>query len=733
MVFGKVFVVLFCINVCISTMFSPVSADEDEALPHPEALAADIHFWIRVYTEINSGSGFIHDNRYLNIVYATISLEPDIEPKRRKRVVNEVKQRYREILLKLARGERSNLSEEERKVLELWPEGASKQELREAAERLRFQLGQSDRFKEGLVRSGKWMPYIRKTLNEIGVPEELAALPHVESSFNPNAYSYVGAAGLWQFTRSTGRRYMRVDHVVDERMDPFLATKAAARLLKHNYETTGTWPLAITAYNHGAAGMRRASETLGTKDIVKILRTYDGRAFGFASRNFYVAFIAALNVAENAERYFGAVEHMPYDNTLLIDIPDYMQASALADILDMEVKEIRMLNPALRSPVWDGIKHIPRGFQLRLPAHINVDQAQQSIMTVPESQRFIAQRPDLDYRVQRGDTLSGIADRFRVSLRELMALNNLNGRHWIRAGQVLRLPLQEGSRQQTVMTLTANGEYQVQRGDTLSGIAKQFKLNEQLLAAVNGLDNKHLLHPGQRLRISNLGTMQQLALAEEVETPIQQEQQDTGAELVLKDAEEEVFAEMSSLVVDKIESSEPATLEEAEALAPVQPAGVHPALAADPSNYLVSESNRIVIQAAETLGHYADWLEIPTQRLRDLNRLKRHETVHIGRKLKLDFSRVDKEAFEERRMAFHRGLQEHYFSVYKITGTVDHVLKAGEVIWLLSQQEYNTPIWLLRQYNPDMDFKRTRAGDRVVFPVIAFKETHEPEPESFQQ
>ena len=95
------------------------------------------------------------------------------------------------------------------------------------------------------------------------MPAALVALPHVESSYNPIARSFVGAAGLWQFTRSTGRRFMQIDHVVDERRDPFLSSVAAASLLQYNYSILKSWPLAITGYNHGVAGMRRAVKKFG--------------------------------------------------------------------------------------------------------------------------------------------------------------------------------------------------------------------------------------------------------------------------------------------------------------------------------------------------------------------------------------------------------------------------------------------------------------------------------------
>ena len=186
-------------------------------------------------------------------------------------------------------------------MLALWPEGTSNATLRAASRNVRFQLGQADKFRAGLIRAGQWRAHIEQVLAGEGVPRELVALPHVESSFNPRAYSHVGAAGLWQFMRSTGRRYMRVDDVVDERMDPHKASVAAARLLGYNYRQIDSWPLAITAYNHGLAGMMRAVRTLGTRDIAAIVSRYQSRSFGFASRNFYAEFLAASEIDHDPE------------------------------------------------------------------------------------------------------------------------------------------------------------------------------------------------------------------------------------------------------------------------------------------------------------------------------------------------------------------------------------------------------------------------------------------------
>ena len=156
------------------------------------------------------------------------------------------------MLERLAAGA-SDLTEDEQAVADAFGAEASPARFRQAHDGVRFQLGQADRFREGLLRSGTWEGHIAEVFAERGLPPELAALPHVESSFDPTAYSKVGAAGLWQFMPATGRRYLRIDDAVDERLDPFRATEAAAQLLDFNYRFLGSWPLALTAYNHGAA------------------------------------------------------------------------------------------------------------------------------------------------------------------------------------------------------------------------------------------------------------------------------------------------------------------------------------------------------------------------------------------------------------------------------------------------------------------------------------------------
>jgi membrane-bound lytic murein transglycosylase D len=139
---------------------------------------------------------------------------------------------------------------------------------------------------------------------------------------------------------------------------------------------------------------------------------------------------------------------------------------------------------------------------------------------------------------------------------------------------------------------------------------------------------------------------------------------------------------------------------------------------ADPSDYSVADDDTIEILAAETLGHYADWLNIRTQRLRDINQLDYAKPVVVGRRVKLDFSQVSAAEFTAQRLAHHRGMQDAFFVRYRVTDTTEHQLKEGESVWLLAQKRYKVPVWLLLQYNPDLDFGRVRPGMRILFPRI---------------
>jgi len=342
-------------------------ATADTMLPRPAALEPAVQFWIRVYTEITTDAGFIHDQQNLSIVYETLHFDAHSSSRERERQVDAEKARFHDMLVRLGHAV-PPANDEEKRVLALWGAAGTPTRLAVAADDVRFQLGQADRFRAGLIRAGVWQQDIAQVLAREGLPPQLAALPHVESSFDPAAYSKVGAAGLWQFMRSTGRRFLHINSAVDERLDPFRETEAAAQLLAYNYQLLGSWPLAITAYNHGAAGMLRAREELGTDDIVRIIRDYHSPSFGFASRNFYVSFLAALTVSQHPQRYFGNLPHRSEQQFAELRMPSAASVAAISAAVGVDRGTLQQLNPALRPAVWRGRRTVPAGYYLRLPA-----------------------------------------------------------------------------------------------------------------------------------------------------------------------------------------------------------------------------------------------------------------------------------------------------------------------------------------------------------------------------
>jgi membrane-bound lytic murein transglycosylase D len=730
------------IAITAGALLGATASQAQELFPRPAALEPQVAFWKRVYTEITTKEGFIHDDLLMNrVVYQTIKVGDDLSSRERRRRVELSVQTYRDIVTKLASGARTNLNSEEQRVLAMFPEGVTNAELRAAAQRVRFQLGQADRFRAGLVRSGTWKPYIYEQLAKQGLPRELAALPHVESSFDPTAYSKVGAAGMWQFMRSTGVRYMRIDHIVDERRDPFLATDGAVLLLAENFSNVETWPLALTAYNHGVAGMRRAIAQQGTSDIATIVQKYQSRSFQFASRNFYTAFLAALEVDSNPEKYFPGLKINPPSDTGVVIVPDFLTTKTLAKALDLREGQLRELNPALADTVWSGDKYVPKGFKLRVPRE-TFAVADSLMASIDARERFAQQRQDQQHRVRRGDTLSGIAAEYRVSLAALMRVNGLGAKDTLRVGQLINLPVTAGSAPpsptllasdepearppvSSVVPAGAPGTYTVRRGDTIAKIAQRLGVDANGLLAANSIKNGNLIIVGQTLRVPGSAGVEAVpVLAANVEpvavTPAAAvlAPAAAGASATVIDPEELAAALAPAVSPDDEAGPVDQALETAEEGEVNALATTQVELAADPSDYSVAANNQIQVQALETLGHYADWLKVPTQRLRDLNGLKYREAVEIGQMLTLDFARVDAPTFEQRRLAYQQQRQNEFFAAYQIADTEEHVIKPGESLWLLAERKYKVPVWLLRQYNPDLNLDRVNPGTVVKFPRL---------------
>lgn len=668
---GRVYI-LMCVGFMLALVSSVSLARDPQAFPLPNTLKPDVNFWLKVYTEVTTTEGFIHDNQHLNIIYERVSFVPGTSYKARQKVIKQKKKYYKTVLTYLAANPNKRLDRARyRHVKGLWPKGTGGKEFKAATGRLRFQLGQADRFKQGIVRSGRWQPFIKEEFNKLGIPNELASLPHVESSFRSDARSHAGAAGLWQFTRSTGRRFMRIDHVVDERLDPFLATRAAGLLLKDNHKITGTWPLALTAYNHGAAGMRRAVSATGGTNIAKIVREYKGRTFGFASRNFYNAFVAAYDIDQKPSKYFGEVERDAPMVIQEVQLPSYYTAQGLMTAFGVKNNIFKSLNPALQSTIWSNSKYVPKGYKLRVPLGTRRAVVKNLIANIPRDERSTKQKPDVSYKVKGGDSLSKIARRFKVRTSELVAINGLRSQHKIRIGQVLKLPSAARKELKGAHQVAQDAVfYTVKKGDRLFVIARKSDVSEADILSLNRLKNKNYLYVGQKLRLRPNPDILSVAANAKVLDPKQ-----TVKENILR---------------------------------------------ADPSNYLVAKDGSIEAQSNETLGHFSNWLSLKTAKLRQLNNMSVKSRLVVGNRLRLDFTHVGIRQFEEKRLAFHKKLQDDFFKRFSVVKTETIRLKKGSSIWLLAQQQ-NVPMWLLRQYNTKVDFNRATTGTRLTIPKVKKK------------
>jgi membrane-bound lytic murein transglycosylase D len=710
---------LKCCALLCCLLLSRFAFAADTLLPRPPELEPDVQFWIRVYTEISTNEGFIHDQHKLAIVYEKVQFEPDTPPHERAHKVDAERERYRDMLLRLARGVEPQ-DADERRVKELWGVDGTPLRLTQAAEDIRFQLGQSDRFRAGMVRAGAWETHIGEVLANLGLPAEIAALPHVESSFDPYAYSKVGAAGLWQFMRSTGRRFMRIDTAVDERLDPYRATEAAAQLLSYNYRLLGSWPLAITAYNHGAEGMRRAREQLGTDDIVKIVREYHSPSFGFASRNFYVSFLAALSVSQNPDKYFTNLDRSSESGFRELKMPASTSAAALQRTLGIDRDTLRGLNPALRPAVWNGQRPVPAGYVLRLP-----------ISAEKWNTELLAQRMGVAFSVTApvatvttvSDVQATTTEAKPAVVASTASTRGKKSKQGAAASPAATTTVaaanppassataaEPAAASQVVPALNAGDGaqyYLVQAGDTVEGIAVRSRLSVKDLMALNSIRDQDDIYEGQRLRLVKQApepeTVTTVATVEAAKAAVQEsEEEDQAVKAARKQA-------ARTEVVSKAE---------AQAQGPELGAGAEASASVDPVDYSVASDQTIRVVAAETLGHYADWLGTSASRLRALNHLKGKTPVVMGKRLKLDFKKVTPEDFEQKRRDYHERLEAAYFASHRIDGTEVYIARKGDSLWSITQRSVKVPIWLLQQYNPDLDFGDLRPGTQISLPKV---------------
>jgi membrane-bound lytic murein transglycosylase D len=374
----------------------PIASNED--FPTDPFVRRQIRFWESIFQKYKSNSVVIHDiddplamldvidfDRYVTGDGKLTSIEDSDQTPLVQRYID----RYMVAIERFAKYKDGALKfgPIEQRVFEVYsrePQMLSR--LYGGNIRLRGQGGLADTFLAAANRAQEYMPYMEATFRKYGLPITLSRLPFVESMFNLNAKSKVGASGLWQFMPDTAREYMYVGALVDERNNPYKATHGAAQLFMANYRELGSWPLAITAYNHGRGGMGKAAKTLGTSQLGNIINNYKSPSFGFASKNFYSEFLAAVRTYDLVTRTGLVKTNRGLPAEEAFTLKRAMTVREISRITKLPTQTIAKLNPCLNSSaVGSKIDQpLPINYEIRLPK-AEKSLIRRSIASIPSS------------------------------------------------------------------------------------------------------------------------------------------------------------------------------------------------------------------------------------------------------------------------------------------------------------------------------------------------------------
>ena len=416
----------------------------------PASLKPAVGFWVRVYAEWNGSQSVLHDVSDVDVVYRVMdlsALQPQpadsaaVRQQKKAARMDAVRQSVDELeaaleaLDALRPTRAAGLKGAQLDAFNAWQHLKDDPErFGRASGRVRAQRGARNRYATGIRESGRFAGAVQQALMDAGLPAGLLALAFTESLMNLQARSVSGAVGPWQFLKGTGREYLSINTLVDERKDPVLSTLAAGRYLTQSVRRLGSWGSAITGYNYGMNGMARAQAKLGTQDIDVIIASHRSRSFGFAARNYYAEFLASLHVLTHASHYFPEVRPLPPWRFDVVVVPAPITVAQLA-AAHVSAGDLSELNPALTPAALAGRVQLPTGMTLRVPQ--GRGSSVRALLTKLPSAPKAASR---SHTLRRGETLLGVARRYGLSLGELCSANSLNPNQPVPAGIHLAIP-----------------------------------------------------------------------------------------------------------------------------------------------------------------------------------------------------------------------------------------------------------------------------------------------------
>jgi membrane-bound lytic murein transglycosylase D len=288
-----------------------------------------------------------------------------------------------------------------------------------------------------LERSARYMPLMKATFRERGMPDDLAYVAMIESGFSPTAFSNASAVGYWQFIRETGKRYnLRIDPYVDERRDPILSTQAAATYLDSLFSIFGDWHLALAAYNAGEQRILNAVMKKRTRNFWELANMR--RALPKETVNYIPKFIAAVRIAQNPEKYgFTDIDFQPAFTFDSVVIEKPISLETLASELKVDYDDMKLMNPRYKSdfvPVYTD-----RVNAVRVPVGMKDQTVAAIVRSASEGPKHYVSSFEY-YKIRRGETLSHIAKRFHTSVAKLRDLNDFSRKTHLRAGRKIKVP-----------------------------------------------------------------------------------------------------------------------------------------------------------------------------------------------------------------------------------------------------------------------------------------------------
>ncbi len=313
----------------------------------PEALKEEVNFWIKIYTHYTTHQGVFHVAGGINQILGEIDLtdvhlNPKWGPIRREKEAELIIKRQRQRIAKEKKMDIKNI---------------------------RLQMGLKDRMQKAIYESGKYLPMMEEIFEKHKLPKELTRVVFVESSFNTLAKSKVGASGLWQIMPAVGRKYKYLHKSYDKRDHPQYATELAADIFKQNYRILKSWPLAVTSYNFGVGRMMKVRKKLKASDAQGIFGSQKlKKHIGFASRNFYATFLAALHVEAHANIYFG--EPFMVAQPLKLKHIYLTRNTKFEEIVkkhNLENQEFKKLNVHIESRLLRKGRVLPKGTLVSVP------------------------------------------------------------------------------------------------------------------------------------------------------------------------------------------------------------------------------------------------------------------------------------------------------------------------------------------------------------------------------